>query len=289
MKRHPTRLSLRCLFLLLLLALPALACGLTEGEPTAVPTATPSPTLPLRATASLTSGPTRASTPTAVPTPLVSPTRRQVVSTNTPTPEPTAAPATSAPGSAVPTGVNLLTNPSFEAPFLTYLGRQEFNVAQGWIPWYDESSFAPEFKPAEAPYYNRIHGGERAQQYFKTMGTYRAGVYQRVAVAPGVKLRFTIYGQAWSHDGSSDCPIEQSCNPANMGMRIGIDVSGGSNPKADSIKWSGVQSPTSGWAAFSVEAVAESDVVTVFTWSAPDAAKRNQDTYWDDASLQALQ
>jgi len=181
-----------------------------------------------------------------------------------------------------------LTNPGFEGPFQTYLGRTEFNVAQGWIPWYDESGFAPEFKPAEAPYYDRIHGGERAQQYFKTMGTYRAGVYQRVSVAPGAKLRFTIYGQAWSHDGSGDCPIEQSCNPANMGMRIGIDTLGGSNPKADSIEWSSVQSPTSGWALFSVEAVAESDVVTVFTWSAPDAAKRNQDTYWDDASLQAV-
>jgi hypothetical protein len=227
-------------------------------------------------------------TPTAVPTPLVSPTPRTVLPTHTPSPEPTAPPATSPPGAGVPVGVNLLTNPGFEGAFQTYLGRQEFNVAQGWIPWYDESGFAPEFKPAEAPYYNRVHGGERAQQYFKTMGTYRAGVYQRVSVAPGVKLRFTIYGQGWSHDGSNDCPIEQSCNPANMGMRIGIDTLGGSNPKADSIEWSAVQSPTAGWAFFSVEAVSESDVVTVFTWSAPDKAKRNQDTYWDDASLEAI-
>lgn len=280
-------LSVSWSVLLVLLLAPTLACGLGGGEPTAIPPTVTSSPVPVQPTEPPVLEPTALPTPTAAPTPRLSPTPRTLLPTHTPSPEPILPSPTSPPGGSVPTGVNLLTNPSFEGAYQTYLGKQEFNVAQGWIPWFLESGFPPEFKPAEAPYYNRIHGGERAQQYFKTMGTYTAGVYQKVTVAPGVTLRFTAFGQAWSHDGSGDCPTAESCHPANMGMRIGIDPLGGSNPRADSVEWSPQQSPTSGWAFFTVEAVAESDVVTVFTWSAPNEAKRNQDTYWDDASLEA--
>jgi hypothetical protein len=275
------------LILLLSLALPALACTLTEGEATAVPsTETPSP-VPVQPTDTPALEPTNPPTPTEAATPKVSPTRRIALPTNTPSPVPPTVEPTVDPKASVPTG-NLLNNPGFEGAYQSYLGKTEFNVAQGWIPWFLESGFAPEFKPAEPPYYSRIHGGERAQQYFKTFGTYTAGVYQKVRVAPGVTLRFSIFGQGWSHDGSGDCPIEQSCNPANMGMRIGIDPLGGSNPRADSVEWSAIQSPTNGWAPFTVEAVSENDVVTVFTWASPNAPRRNQDTYWDDASLEAI-
>ena len=288
MKRHDTRFfPIAWLFLLVLLVLPAIACTLGGGA-AATPTYTPSPEPTLTPINTPSPEPTAPPTPTSAATPILSPTPRTLLPTDTPAPEPTDLSPTPDPSAGVPIGVNLLVNPSFEGAFQTYLGKQEFNVAQGWIPWFLESGFAPEFKPAEAPHYNRIHSGERAQQYFKTMGTYTAGVYQKVRVAPGVTLQFTVYGQGWSHDGSSDCPIEQSCNPANMGMRIGIDPLGGSNPRGDSVEWSPAQSPTSGWAPFSVEAVSESDVVTVFAWASPNEPKRNQDTYWDDASLVAV-
>ncbi len=274
-----------------LLVISSVGCLVSGDPPTAEPLVTaalPSETPPPLPTA--TTLPTRPPTPTAVPTPKITPTRRAVIPTSPPSPSPTGPPAaTQKPGSVVPVGVNLLTNPGFEGQYGPYAGRTEFNVPEGWIPWYvqwSDADFAPEFKPAEAPHLSRVHSGERAQQYFKTFGTYTAGVMQRVQVAPGVKLRFTIYGQAWSHDGSGDCPSDQSCNPADMGMRIGIDPLGGSNPKADSIVWSARQSPTSGWSAFSVEATSESDYVTVFAWSSPNQPRRNQDTYWDDARLE---
>ncbi len=288
MKRLDTRyFAISWFVLLAFLILPAIACKV-GGDEAPTPTYTPSPEPTFTPRNSPTAEPTAPPTPTAAATPLSSPTPRTLRPTNTLAPEATELPPTVDPAAGVPTGQNLLVNPSFEGAFESYLGRQEFNVAQGWIPWYLESGFAPEFKPATAPFYSRIHGGESAQQYFKTMGTYTAGVYQKVRVAPGVELQFSIYGLGWSHDGSSDCPIEQSCNPANMGMRIGIDPLGGSNPRADSVVWSPIQSPTAGWAFFSVEAVSESDVVTVFAWSSPNAPKRNQDTYWDDASLVAI-
>jgi hypothetical protein len=278
--------------LLGLLALTMLACTLPgRSEPEAAPTLTPSATAVEAPSATPSPRPTQPPTPTIAPTPRVSPTLRSVAPTAPPTPEPTTPPAaveTQPP--SMPVGVNLLTNPSFEGPYEPK-GGQEMKVPEGWIPWHFEwadTDFPPEFKPAEAPYLNNVHSGQRALQYFKTWGTYHAGVYQKVAVTPGVKLRFTLYGKAWSRDDAGDCPPELSCNPADMGMRIGIDPLGGSNPRAGSMVWSVQQSPIDQWVLFSVEAVAESDIVSVFAWSSPSAPRRNQDTYWDDATLEAV-
>lgn len=282
---------LKWVFALLVLA-PVLSCGRNEGPPpTATPTVSPSPSPAFTGTP--TPRPTALPTPTLVATPKVSPTRRTLSNTNTPAPIPTTpAPTAEETSPTIPTGVNLLTNPGFEGPYTPYQGKTEWNVPEGWVPWSFQQGgfdFPPEFKPAEAPALSRIHGGARAIQYFKSFATYHAGVFQKVEVAPGVKLRFTIYGQAWSRDRTEQCqsvPIEQSCSPAFMGMRIGIDPLGGGSPKSESIEWSAHQSPTDGWALFTVEAVAEADVVTVFTWSAPNNPRVNQDTYWDDATLE---
>lgn len=290
--RYHQKLAGAWLILFTLVAVSALACSSSSGKPTETPPPSPtlSPTPEPSSTPTL--EPTEKPTPTAFPTPKITPTRRTVAATFTPSPEPS--PTESSGGQAgpsVPSGVNLLVNPGFEGQYGPYAGRTEFNVPEGWIPWYvqwSDADFPPEFKPAQAPFMNRVHGGERAQQYFKTYGTYTAGVMQRVEVAPGVNLRFTIYGQAWSHDGSKNCPIEQSCNPADMGMRIGIDPLGGSNPRGDSVVWSPRQSPTDGWAFFTVEAASESQFVSVFTWSSPNEKRQNQDTYWDDASLEVI-
>lgn len=289
-RHHGFANPLPWLSVLLLLTLPALACTLT-GSPPPDPTATSSPTPTMVPTGTPMPEATTPPTPTFAPTPKVSPTRRSVLPTVPPTAEPSPEPPTAEASSPTMSTGNLLTNPSFEGPYTPYQGKQEWNLPEGWVPWYFSgggTDLPPEFKPAEAPYVNRIHGGARAVQYFKTMGTYHAGVFQKIQVVPGVKLRFTIYGQAWSHDGSGDCSMELSCHPAFMGMRIGIDPLGGSNPRAESVEWSAFQSPTDGWVLFTVEAVAQADLVTVFAWSAPNKPRRSQDTYWDDASLEVV-
>ena len=275
--------------LALLLTMLASACG-GSSAPTATVTAVPSALPTDLPTATATPQPTLAATPTLAPTPKVTPTRRTLA--DTPTPEPTQPPPTAAPVTpGMQTGVNLLKNGGFEAPY-SAKGGQEVNVAQGWNPWHfewAESDFRPEFKPAEARFFaNRVHGGSYAQQYFKTWGTYHAGVFQKVSVTPGTRLRFSAYGQAWSRDDSGNCAEGLSCNPADMGMRVGIDPLGGTEPRADSIEWSPQQSPWDQWALFTVEATAKADAVTVFVWSSPSAPRRSQDTYWDDAVLEAV-
>lgn len=189
-------------------------------------------------------------------------------------------------------GQNLLLNPSFEGDYKPFGAFTELNHAPNWFPWWQDgqNNLRPEFKPAEASIApNRIHSGARAQQYFKSFGQFKAGMYQSVLdVAPGSKLQFSIYGQAWSCENSDACPGGASFNPANMLMRVGLDPTGDTDWSADTVVWSDYFNPLDQWQIACVEAVAESNIVTVFVWASPDGPRQNQDVYWDDGSLVVL-
>lgn len=191
-------------------------------------------------------------------------------------------------------GENLLQNPSFEGPYSPWNGVSQIQMPGGWIPWWAEAAegdpdwknHRPEWKPAEGQYYpNRVHSGERALQWHKSYATFQSGAYQQVSVPENAPLRFSAYGQAWSCDDWNHCPDATSHDPANMAMRIGIDPTGGTNPWAGSVVWSGWGNPLDAWAYFAVETTAQGGVVTVFLYSNPDWPKQNQDVYYDDASL----
>ncbi|MGD8805560.1 MAG: hypothetical protein PVH65_06895 [Chloroflexota bacterium] len=189
-------------------------------------------------------------------------------------------------------GQNLLLNPSFEGDYKPYGAFTELNHAPNWFPWWQDgqNNLRPEFKPAEiaiAP--NRVHSGSRAQQYFKSFGQFKSGLYQPVLdITPGTRLQFSIYGQAWSCENNNMCPGGISVNPANMLMRVGIDPTGDTNWSADTVVWSAYFNPLDQWQIACVEAVAEAQKVTVFVWASPDGPRQNQDVYWDDGSLVAL-
>lgn len=189
-------------------------------------------------------------------------------------------------------GLNLLLNPSFEGQYTPYGAFVELNHAPSWIPWWKdgENNQRPEFKPAEsalAP--NRIHSGERAQQYFKSFGMFKAGVQQTALGVPvGSRVQASAHGQAWSCQDSSLCGDGSSFNPANMLMRVGIDPSGGTDPFSNSIVWSAYFNPLDQWQVACVDATTEAENVTVFLWASPDGPRQNQDIYWDDASLVLL-
>lgn len=188
---------------------------------------------------------------------------------------------------------NLLQNPSFDGSFTQFAHFSTAIVADKWLPWWREQggddeawkNRMPEYKPA-APYQNRIHSGGNAQQYFTYYGTHIGGIYQTAGgIAPGSRLRFTIWGQAWAGGGNDP---DKSEGGGPMHMRIGIDPTGGTNPWASSVVWSGEQNPLDQWSSFSVEAVARANQATVFTWSAPDYPTQHNDVYWDDASLTVI-
>jgi hypothetical protein len=186
-------------------------------------------------------------------------------------------------------GQNLLLNPSFEGPYEPYASIGELNRAAEWVPfWFDgDNNQRPEFKPATlAVDPRRVHSGEMAQQYFKSHGQFKAGIYQVVFDVPlNANLQFSIFGQGWSCDDTANCPGGVSGNPANMLMRVGIDPQGGSNAFSSDVIWSPYFNPIDRWQVACVTAVSRRDIVTVFAWASPDQPRQNQDIYWDDAAL----
>lgn len=198
------------------------------------------------------------------------------------------------PGAAIP-----VTNPSFEGAYKKFGGIDEINHAEGWFPWWASAggdNFPPEYKPADASLFpDRVHSGSFAQQYFKSFGIFKAGLYQVVTGVPvGCRVRFTIYAQAWScQDESGSCPGTDSVNPANMFMRIGIHPDGSKQDATDegnrAVVWSEYANPLDDWFPISVSAVTQSTSIVIFLWASPDMPRRNQDVYWDDASVTVVQ
>jgi hypothetical protein len=202
--------------------------------------------------------------------------------------------------SARPAGAetNLLTNPSFEAPFIPdWRDDGGGFVAHGWRAWWVNTDTddlqGPEYKQANIavdPY--RVRTGRDAQQYFRPWTRHLAGLYQRVTVPANSRLRFTIYGHAWSSfcRGEADnleCDARDStyggANPITM--KIGIDPTGGTDPFSDRVVWSPGRAVYDIYDLFTVEAAAQGSTVTVYVYSNPLWAAPVVNVYWDDAAL----
>jgi LysM repeat protein len=225
---------------------------------------------------------------------------------------PAGAPAAASAAAPLADGPNLLQNPGFEAPFVKQCCQTDLNVygpntpidevqvAHGWLAWWLQPDSSPEFPsscPSCASWHRpewreancgnedcrlRIHTGDNAQKYFTYYSVHEAGMFQQVGgITPASRLRFSAYMQAWStHSDYGPSSGQQS-----MGMRVGIDPFGGTNPFSPSIIWSPVSDVYDAWGLYTVEAVARAGTVTVFTRSLPHYAFQHNDIYVDDASL----
>ncbi len=220
-------------------------------------------------------------------------------------------------------GPNLLRNGDFEEggpgqawPFQD--GIPEVQVAPGWRAFYLDNPppYAvapnycggdvrcawgrPEFRGvATYEFANRVRSGQLSQKYFSWNRQHEAGLYQQVSgIQPGTRLRFSVWIQTWSCKPASSetwniCPTgDRSNNPAPMHIWVGIDPTGGTNWAAPTVVRSPEGDAWDNWTLFQVEAVAQSDKVTVFIHSRADwtdvEPRINNDVYIDDASLVAL-
>lgn len=208
-------------------------------------------------------------------------------------------------GPALAQGENLLSNPSFEGQYSSYVPESPGEQADcslgvcttaqtpsGWKPWWVKerpTDVNPEFKPAERNVGgNRVRSGDRAAQYFSFWSTHKAGLRQTVTVPANSVVQFTIWGHAWLSE-SDDSLTSEGGTP---NMQIGIDPTGGTNPFSPNVVWSGFNQAFDAYQPFSVQAQAQGDKVTVFTFSAPsvnpnspDYGFKHTDVYWDDAAL----
>jgi LysM repeat protein len=136
------------------------------------------------------------------------------------------------------------------------------------------------------PYGERIRTGGNAQKYFSFFSTHLAGVYQQVTgVTPGQAYRFTVHVMTWSTN--QDKGFTSAIQPA-MGVQIGIDPNGSTDPFNANIVWSQSQNAFDVWNLIGVETTARSSTITVFTRSWPQLALQHNDVYLDDASLFAV-
>ncbi len=205
-------------------------------------------------------------------------------------------------------GGNLLTNPSFEGDYSSYIPETPQELADcprnicttaqmpsGWKPWWVKerpTDVNPEYKPAEMNVGGgRILSGSRAAQYFSFWSTHKAGLRQTVTVPANAVVQFTIFGQAWMTEADNSDVSDRSGTP---NMRVGIDPTGGTNIYNPNIVWSEFQQPFDAYVPFAVQAQAQGDKVTVFTYSAPSVNPnspeygfKHNDIYWDDATLTA--
>jgi LysM repeat protein len=172
----------------------------------------------------------------------------------------------------------------------------EVQVASGWRGWWLEPRY-PDFPPIcpnctswhrpewreAAPFSNRIRSGANSQKYFTFYSVHKAGMYQQVTGVPsGARLRFSVYMHAWSTTGSS---LASTVRDNDVDMRVGIDPFGGTDAFSSRVIWSAPFNAWDNWQLYSVEAVAQSGTVTVFTHSQPRWGMEHNDIYVDDASL----
>ncbi|MCZ7546210.1 MAG: hypothetical protein M5R40_23010 [Anaerolineae bacterium] len=108
---------------------------------------------------------------------------------------------------------------------------------------------------------------------FAEAHSFTGGLYQAVSVPRGATVTFAAWGYATAEGADS---ITE--------MRIGVNPGGGFNPLADNVVWSEPVDASEGYVQFEVTAVAQSDRVTVFTWTHPGACAANS-AYWDGAEL----
>lgn len=217
---------------------------------------------------------------------------------------PYAQPAAAAPANQ--TG-ELLSNPGLEADANGEYPRVATSegggaIAAGWRPWWYNDAGAeysvPEYEVAginRDPY--RVHSGNAAQQLFRPSVLWKAGIYQKVTVPANAQVRFTMWGHAWSSfclppgwkDGDPiDCTHyhDSYWGQANVThMKIGIDPTGGENWASPGVVWSSELNALDIYTQFSVEAQAQGETVTVFTYTTFDWPAPVNNVYWDDASL----
>lgn len=169
-------------------------------------------------------------------------------------------------------------------------------MAEGWLPFWvahlpnDETwkNQRPSYRAAlRAVDARRARSGPAAQMYSTNWATHIAGIMQIVeGIMPGQRLALSAYGQAWSTSSDS---ADQSIDPGNLRLKIGIDPTGGSNPFDSGIVWSDERLNYDLYGKpFSVEATTRGSRVSIFLLSSVDWPKKHNDVFWDDVSLEAV-
>lgn len=180
---------------------------------------------------------------------------------------------------------NLLRNGELETPY--YLqANPKLYVPAGWQIW-------PGQRPFEAyPDSSLTVNSTTAWKLTQHDAPFTIAAYQQVdSIEPGSVLHARASGFAYAcTDSVSRCrinaaPYVQSDINAGIGLKIGIDPSGGLDPLADAVVWSDTFAPIDQWGEVGVSALAQDAAVTVFLHAAQTGAPALSEVFWDAVSL----
>lgn len=187
---------------------------------------------------------------------------------------------------------NLLQNPGFEQPFSS-------GVAGNWQRWFrstprqdSECLVAYHFEPKwnVETTGGLVREGGSSQYVGNNWDTWSGGVYQTVPATPGTTYRFTFYGRGRGTNEPSPAPSEGNLQ---INMRAGIDPNGSGVWNDADVVWGAAGSPHDQWQAFTVQATATGNQITVFTaadwgFTGVNQCRQFLDTWYDSAELVAL-
>ncbi|MBK7895861.1 MAG: hypothetical protein IPJ90_13490 [Anaerolineaceae bacterium] len=213
-------------------------------------------------------------------------------------------------------GTNLITNPSFEGDYPVYIMAapghpdcqtwfpdqpnqfcERVKLADDWQPYWLNTprtenwmNIQPEYVPSlphEQP--PRVRSGDKSQHYFSFWSTHEGGLMQQVSAVEDGRYCFSSWGHAWSSRETLSGWLSDPNDHGQLYQRVGIDPTGGTDWQSHTVVWSEMRMQYDEFGLFSVEAVAESDTITVFIWSKANVPVKHNDVYWDDARLTLLQ
>lgn len=213
---------------------------------------------------------------------------------------------------AVCTGENLIVNPSFEGSYPVYVMAapghpdcqtwfpdqpnqycERVKLADNWHPYWLNTprtegwmNIQPEYVPSlphEQP--PRVRSGDKSQHYFSFWSTHEGGLMQQVSALENGRYCFSSWGHAWSSRETLSGWLSDPNDHGQLYQRVGIDPTGGTDWQSPTVIWGDMRMQYDEFGLFSVEAVAEADVITVFLWSKANIPVKHNDVYWDDATL----
>ena len=186
-------------------------------------------------------------------------------------------------------GTNILTNPSFEQPYVD-------GTAQNWNRWHQETAKTDagceggyHYKPKWLIETNGelVADGVTSQKVGNTWDTWHGGVFQTVDVTPGETYRFTVLARGRASNDNYPQPSEFG---VNMNVQVGIDPNGSGVWHDADVVWGATGSPHDAWQSFTVEAAATGDKMSVFTsanFGVPgvNQCRKFMDVWFDQALL----
>lgn len=184
---------------------------------------------------------------------------------------------------------NLLTNPGFEAPYTDEGGNPPRQVANGWDAWHlSRTADQPDFQNVQPEYsatltQGRVRSGNDAQQYESFFATHTGGVTQVVSgVEQDVVATFGVYVWVWSSRLDDE---DVSEDDGDVLVDVGIDPTGGTDPTSDDIVWSVATEQYDEYVLYTVSAITESDIISVWVRSRVGFAAKTSRIHLDDAFL----